>query len=107
MNKLAVVVLMAILLSGCLKRETREIGGSYALPPELQDCGIFKLTSDDNNADTLYALRCPNSTTTTDRSYRSGKTTRHVRTIIVDGVTYEEKVDVNEDQKQSNVKDPQ
>lgn len=106
MNKLVVVVLLAILLSGCLKRETSEIGGSYALPPELQDCGVFKLTSDDNDAATLYALRCPNSTTTTERSYRSGKTTRHVRTIVVDGVTYEEKVDVDEDQKQGNVKEP-
>ena len=107
MNKLVVVVLMAILLSGCLKRETREIGGSYVLPPELQDCAIFKLTSDDNKVATLYALRCPNSTTTTDRKYRSGNTIRHVRTIIVDGVTYEEKVDVNENQKRGNVKDPQ
>jgi len=107
MNKLVVVVLLTILLSGCLKRETREMGGSYILPPELQDCGVFKLTSDVNGADTLYALRCPNSTTTTDRKYRSGKTTRHVRTVVVDGVTYEEKVDVNENQKQGNAKDPQ
>ena len=105
MIKSIAITTMCILAIGCAKRETREIGGSYILPPELQDCKVFKLNSDE--AGDIYAMRCPNSTTATDHPYRSGKTVQHVRTIVVDGVTYEEKVDVNENQKRGNVKGPQ
>ncbi len=102
MNKMLVAAFAAMLLVGCAKRETRELTNSYTLPPELQDCSVFKLTSDEVTASTMYALRCPNSTTTTTRTVRHGKTTHRERVVVIDGVTYKEAVP-DEVNQQSNI----
>lgn len=97
MIRLILISILLTIITGCAKRETREISGSYTLPPGLQDCSVFKLSTNDVVADDIVALRCPNSSTAVSNRVSQGKTTRVIRTVVIDGVTYEEKVNGNED----------
>jgi hypothetical protein len=47
-----------------------DITASYAMSPELQDCKLFKQVPDTTTGQTLYVVRCPNSTTSTGWSER-------------------------------------
>ncbi|WEM33500.1 hypothetical protein EJP02_439 [Escherichia phage EJP2] len=68
---------LALSLSAC-DRVTEERSHEFALPSELVQagCKIYRMRAE--SGVTLYALYCPNSTTTT--SYTSGKQTHHVTT---------------------------
>ena len=78
------ILLLCVALSACDKKTT-EIGDRYVLPKELSDCKVFRLS--DDGVGEITAMRCPNSSTSVVSS--DGKTKR--KTIVVDGVTYEEK----------------
>lgn len=93
MIRLILIILLLTLVIGCAKRDTREISGAYKLPPGLDDCSAFKLSTDDFDADDIVVLRCPNSSTATTNRISQGKTTRVIRTVTIDGVTYEEKTE--------------
>ena len=81
--KKTVTVLMLAGLAGCHNGYSES---NFPLrPDELKDCYIGELRNETGEHITI--ARCPNSTTTTN--YKSGKTTK--ATIVVDGVTYEEK----------------
>lgn len=82
-------------MMGCEGRTNRDDTADYALPKNMQDCQIVRLTSDSKQ--NLTIVRCPHSDTTT--AYREGKkdinttvTEQNVpqvpETVTVDGKTY-------------------
>lgn len=90
MIKFVIVVMIVTLFLGCAKRESRAVTDAYILPEELRDCLVFQLESDLPSARDVTVLRCPNSSTATTTTERTGKSTRTIRTVVVDGVTYVE-----------------
>lgn len=79
MNK-TLFVLAVIFLTGC-DRTTEERTEAFILPPDLEDCKIFKLS---DGSTTITTMRCPNSATSTN--YKDGKV--HKISIAVDGDAY-------------------
>ncbi|MEI1732111.1 hypothetical protein V8P91_17175 [Acinetobacter baumannii] len=78
--KKVLIALTVLFLAGC-EPKTNEKTGDFILTPDLKDCRIYKLS---DGSETITAMRCPNSSTSTQ--YRAGKSTK--TTIVVDGVTY-------------------
>lgn len=76
----AMVALVVIFLAGCNPSYENK-DASYSLPPEMQDCKIYKLNGDAISRD-IVVVRCPNSQTTT--SYRYGKNGQS-HTTVIDG----------------------
>lgn len=74
----AVIVLGVIFLAGC-NPSYEDKNSSYSLPPEMQDCKVYKLNGDAISTD-IVVVRCPNSQTTT--SYRYGKNSQSHTTVI-------------------------
>ncbi len=74
-GKYLTITVLLLSAVACTPTYINEIG-KYRLPPELQDCKIYYLSSSDGGS--LTVVRCPNSTVTA--SYRKGKTTA---TVIV------------------------
>lgn len=77
MLKLLTLV-MTILLVGCNPSYENK-DASYRLPPEMQDCKIYKLNGDATSKDVIV-VRCPNSQTTT--SYKYGKNSQSHTTVF-------------------------
>lgn len=75
------IALLTATLVAC-EPTTRETSQDYVLPPELQDCKAYYLR--DTNGSSLTVMRCPNSTTATQKV--KGKTS--IKTVVIDGVTY-------------------
>lgn len=84
-------VLASVILPGCAQRQgpgiTYDIKGAYTLPPEMSDCSVFKLETNENIPN-LFVVRCPNSTTSTNWVEKQGKSDVQRSTIVVDGVEY-------------------
>lgn len=80
MNKLFVLFLI-LTLSACSK-ETTNISEKYQLPNELSDCKIYRMIAEGGSSLTL--VRCPNSSTTTDYTERSGKSTNYRSITVID-----------------------
>lgn len=76
--KTFLIIFSVFVLASCSKTHDK-LDANYSMPEEMNDCSIFKLVPD-NGGRTLYAIRCPNSTTTT--SYRNNKT--NVTTSVID-----------------------
>ena len=74
----AVIALVVIFLAGC-NPSYEDKNASYSLPPEMQDCKVYKLNGDAISTD-IVVVRCPNSQTTT--SYRYGKNSQSHTTVI-------------------------
>lgn len=58
------------IISGC-SPETSEISSSYSLPIEMKDCQLYQMSSSGLGR-TLYVVRCPD-TTTTSEMHQCGK----------------------------------
>jgi hypothetical protein len=50
------------------------------MPPEMVDCKVFRI--ENGNGMTIFAVRCPNSST----SSKFGKSSP---TVVIDGATYQ------------------
>ena len=74
----AAIALGVIFLSGC-NPSYEDKNASYSLPPEMQDCRVYKLHGDAISRD-IVVVRCPNSQTTTSYSY--GKNGQSHTTVI-------------------------
>lgn len=57
----AITLCMALLLAGCSPGYEESKGHELALPPELSDCKIYKVS---DGLRTLYITRCSRGTTT-------------------------------------------
>jgi len=79
--KIALIVL-CFLIMGCT-RETKEVTANYEIPHGLSDCKLFVMRNGQGNS--IYAMRCPNSTTTSTTGKGASST------VVVDGVTYSRK----------------
>ncbi len=77
------ILLLCVALVAC-DEHTEEVSGKYKLPKELSDCKVFYLYGE---GQAITAMRCPNSST----SVVTGSKTKR-KTIVVDGVSYEEQV---------------
>lgn len=65
-KKVALALWLGALLAGCDRTPmATDDTASYVLPPELQDCKIFRLVPEESEKRSLYVVRCPNSSTTT------------------------------------------
>lgn len=66
MKKIILAVLVATALVGCTP-ETKEVSNSWVLPPELQGCKVYDLSSDSGSS--MKVIVCPNtsSISTTER----------------------------------------
>jgi hypothetical protein len=84
------IILLASLLAlgACSPTVTDDITKAYALPPEMQDCKAFRLQTETDYPN-LYAIRCPNSETTTEYKTGSSNHRRYYRTVVIDGVAHE------------------
>lgn len=87
-----IITMVAVsLLVGCAQESgpgvTYDIKGAYTLPPELSDCSVYKLDTNERIPN-LVIVRCPNSTTSTNWTETQGRTTVQGSTIVVDGVEY-------------------
>lgn len=74
-----------------IRRQNDSSNKEIAINAELQnkdmrDCVVHVI--DTKTSPTLYAIRCPNSETST--TFQTGKAT-HTTTIVVDGIEYVEK----------------
>ena len=90
MNKYLALGLV-VLLAGCDNSEYRQqkqqsYNDDITHTKGLDDCIVFLVH--DDRSDDLTVIRCPNSSTTTSRRVASGKSTRQIQHIVVDGVTY-------------------
>lgn len=74
----AVIALGVVFLSGC-NPSYEDKNASYSLPPEMQDCKVYKLNGDAISTD-IVVVRYPNSQTTT--SYNYGKNSQSHTTVI-------------------------
>ena len=72
---------LAVLLVGCNPSYENK-DASYRLPPEMQDCKIYKINGDAISRDVIV-VRCPNSQTTT--SYKYGKNSQSHATAFDEG----------------------
>lgn len=75
------LIILTLLLCGCSK-SAEQIDSNYLLPSGLEDCKIYKLNSE-GLSQTLYVVRCPNSSTSTNWSGQSGKTTKYYSVSLV------------------------
>ena len=75
-----------MVLAGCNSSVSPPEQRIYLFPDKLKDCEVYEVHST-SLLPPLLVTYCPNGTTSTQ--YTSGKQT--VRTIVVDGVKYEEK----------------
>lgn len=73
-----IIALGVLFLTGCNPSYENK-DGSYRLPPEMQDCKVYKLNGDATNRD-IVVVRCPNSQTTT--SYNYGKNSQSHTTVF-------------------------
>lgn len=65
--KSLLIISVAMTIGGC-SRELKEMTDEFKLPPELSHCSIHKMSNGGLNNVYLYAVNCPNSTTSTTRS---------------------------------------
>lgn len=72
--KYLLILLTAVLLTGCEDKAAEYSGTDVKLPNGLADCRTFIATVAKHE---VYVIRCPNSQTSTERTWRQGKTTRH------------------------------
>ncbi|AIW03777.1 hypothetical protein CPT_Moogle40 [Citrobacter phage Moogle] len=73
-----IIALGVLFLTGCNPSYENK-DASYRLPPEMQDCRVYKLNGDTTSRDVIV-VRCPNSQTTT--SYKYGKNSQSHTTVF-------------------------
>ncbi len=78
MSKLFLITAI-FLVVGCSKKNVSE---KYELPEGLTDCTVYYMTGE--NARSLTVVRCPNSSTTTRYSFKSGKSTVTHNNVVVE-----------------------
>lgn len=80
MSKLFLIAAI-FLVVGCSK-STKNVSEKYELPEGLTDCTVYYMTGE--NARSLTVVRCPNSSTTTRYSFKSGKSTTTHNNVVVE-----------------------
>lgn len=88
MKKILAIVLAVVALSGC-EPSAKEVV-MEVMPKALEDCNVYEIK--DRYNVTIRVMRCPNSTTSTNYT-TGGKSKKHHTNIVIDGETYEKKVD--------------
>lgn len=88
--RILLLLCIIYLLVGCDHPYSQEKTSEYPLPEGLKDCQIFKINA--TGEQLLHVVRCPGQETVANNySVRSGKTTKQIRVITIDGVEYEAK----------------
>lgn len=85
MKKLFIIGFALITLIGC-EKETTDVTTRYNIPPDLQECRIYWLSTESGKYITI--ARCPYSVTSA--TYNVGKTHESTVTIDEDTVGYGE-----------------
>lgn len=88
MKKILAIILAVVALSGC-EPSAKEVV-MEVIPKALEDCRLYELKS--RSGEYIKVMRCPNSTTSTNFT-TGGKSKTHHSDIVIDGATYEKKVD--------------
>lgn len=76
------VLFIGFVLAGC-SASTENRTNLYQMPPEMADCKVFKLEGD-GLTKTLYVVKCPKSTTTTQWEESQGKSGSRSYSVTVD-----------------------
>jgi hypothetical protein len=88
-SKIKLVVALALgvmALTGC---EMQAVTGiTKASTPGFEDCIAAELKLNNDRGSWVYAVRCPNSATTTSHTIHYGKGRTVQRVVVIDGVTY-------------------
>lgn len=69
--KIYLILILLWCLTGCSPSSSNDTS-SYQMPPEMEGCKVFTLTGDGFHK-TLYVVKCPGGTTTTNWQEKSGK----------------------------------
>lgn len=75
LKKIIIVGLACLVLTGC-DPQTKDVGDSFIMPPELAEkgCKMYRMDRE-NSAVIVYALYCPGAVTSTTKT---GKYKKHV-----------------------------
>lgn len=87
MKRYFAIFAASLALMACEPQQPKQVG--YILPPELSDCKIYQIDSE--QAPLLYVARCSGekpAETSVQWKVQSGKTSQTYHTILIDGVEY-------------------
>lgn len=88
-------ILICLAISGCGPTPMSEIDDPQdvrtrsKMPEHLKDCTFDRVGFQTKEGwDVIYVMRCPNSTTSTERRVPAGKTSYLQNIVVIDGVEY-------------------